>query len=359
VQSAPFTVDVSWDPVTENTNNPADPIAVSDYNIYVAEATAGSNPDAIPDGSYFMVAGPVTGTIFQHWFSFVPPGYALFFKITALDDCPNESAKSSGAQSSCDFFGTLAYDPQDGDNIAGTVPMDLSITGPQTYARGLIRVKDLTFNTDVYYEETWTAPFTFPDWNSAAVAPGTYEVIYEIENSSGCIQQESVFVTVNPVIGCCVGGANPNLQPTKGQAKQQNKFLSFDIANACSQDIEIIGITTDWTETVAGIGDLAQMIGIAYPTGTNVLTFATVAEQPAIADFQTVPLFLSQLNDSASPINIEFQWDDPIADKQGSTVFSETIYIRFDYKTILSGQQGFCTMEVAPDQNTVIDLGGS
>ncbi|MGH2652093.1 MAG: hypothetical protein ACRDHK_12905, partial [Actinomycetota bacterium] len=60
VQSSPYTIDVSWDPVTQNTATPPAPIQVAGYNVYVAEAPAGLSPDSIPDSSYLLRAGPVS-----------------------------------------------------------------------------------------------------------------------------------------------------------------------------------------------------------------------------------------------------------------------------------------------------------
>ncbi|MBI4161946.1 MAG: prepilin-type N-terminal cleavage/methylation domain-containing protein, partial [Acidobacteria bacterium] len=180
VQSSPNTIDVSWDAVTQNAATPPAPIQVAGYNVYVAEAVAGLDPDSIADSSYILGAGPVSGTSYQYWFSSLPAGYSNYFKTTALDDCPNESQKSAGAESTCDFIGTLTYDPQDGASLAGTVTLSLSVTGPQTYTRGRIRIRAASTSTDVYYEETWTVPFSFPSWDSSAVSPGTYEIFYEV-----------------------------------------------------------------------------------------------------------------------------------------------------------------------------------
>lgn len=355
-QSGSFTIDVNWDPVTQNTKSPPTPITVTDYNIHAAEATAGLDPDSISDGSYILAAGPVAGTFYQHLFSFVAAGNSLYFKVTALDDCPNESLKSTGAEASCEFIGTLNFSPIDGASLAGTVPMSLSVTGSQTYTRALIRVVDLSTNSDVYFQETWTTPFTFPDWNSTAVAPGSYEIIYAVENSSGCIQQQSAFVTVNSVIACCVDAANPDLKPATGKASEKNSKLAFDIINSCGKDIELISLDVSWTENV---GTIEALEFIEYPTGTSVFTFSPAALTPAFADLLAVPLFLSQFNDDLSPLNMLLDWTGPMAQKVAGVTTSETITTKFEYRAVNATEQGFCTFQIKPDAATVESTDGS
>ena len=163
---------------------------------------------------------------------------------------------------------------------------------------------------------------------------------------------------VNAVISCCIGAANPETLPVSGKASDQNKKLAFDIANSCGGDIEIIGIDIGWTDIVLGNPNVET---IEYPTGTIVHNFIPKEPSGAFADFLAVPLFLSQFNDSVSPLPMLISWDNAIAKKDPFTkiVASEIITLRFDYKTVLTGNQGFCTMDVKPDDGTVVEVSGS
>jgi len=364
VQTSPNSVDISWDPVTENAASPPRPVLVSGYNVYMAEMISGLDPDSIPEGSYFLIAGLVTETSYTHWFSGVLPGNSLYFKVTALDDCPNESAKSQGAESTCDFQGSVSFDPPDGASLSGVVELLLSVSGSASYVRSEVRIPSPVGGGNTYYQENFnptnsgpgTDNFPMPDWNTAGIAPGTYQIIYEVENSMGCLSGGTVTVTVNSVIPCCVDAANPNLKPIKGKASAKNSKLSFDIINNCAKDIELIGLDVSWTENV---GDIQALEITEYPTGTVVFTLSPPEPTPAFADLLATPLFLSQFNDSLSPLNMLLDWTGPMAEKSGSTVTSETITTTFTYRTVGATEQGFCTMQIKPDEGTIESTDGS
>ena len=82
VQNLPFQIDVSWDPVTEDTSSPPRTISVGTYHVYVAEWSSQSDPESIPDSSYFFM-GESSTNAFTHFISFISPGMSVYFKVTA------------------------------------------------------------------------------------------------------------------------------------------------------------------------------------------------------------------------------------------------------------------------------------
>ena len=122
------------------------------FNAFVNEARY-EHP-LFASGMIFLAGGPVTDTHYTHFFSDVGAGNSLYFKVSAVDDCPNESELSNGDESSCEFEGIVDISPADGANVAGIVEILLQVTGNDNYVRGQVRIRGLSLGADDYHQVT-------------------------------------------------------------------------------------------------------------------------------------------------------------------------------------------------------------
>src|SRR6185503_18715858 len=99
---------ITWDAVTQNTAGVG--IAIDTYRVFRSDPV----DVAVTDGSGATwpssPVGIVTGSVLQYVDalpSAVPPGKKVFYRVTAVDDCPNESAPSNTDDAYCAFGGTV------------------------------------------------------------------------------------------------------------------------------------------------------------------------------------------------------------------------------------------------------------
>ncbi|PYQ12445.1 MAG: hypothetical protein DMH00_06195, partial [Acidobacteria bacterium] len=215
-------VTITWPPVTQDVTSRT--ILVASYEVVYAQGTISTDPNTL---TYTAVPGsPVTSPTITLVHNLSPSDKSylqvqnntFFYKVRAVDACPNFSAYSYPSAQTCTFNGTPMVSPTSGSQVAGSVPISLTISGGgDTYVRARIHIPNPQGGAEVYDQTATAYPFTFPNWNSAAVPAGTYTVFIEVENSNGCINYTNQTLTVNSVLACQISPANPNLSPTKGK----------------------------------------------------------------------------------------------------------------------------------------------
>src|SRR5262249_3968703 len=176
---------------------------------------------------------------------------ALFYTVSAADLCGNESVRSDPTQVFCTFNGSMSVSPSNGASNAGSVPIVLNVTGTDTFVRAKVQIANLSGTGDAYNQETFTYPFTFPNWNSTASGAGIYTINWEVENSHGCIQSMATRFTVISNLACQITPTNPNLSPTKGNPSNQAKNLSWDVINNSGKDLSINQIDVTWSNNIS------------------------------------------------------------------------------------------------------------
>jgi prepilin-type N-terminal cleavage/methylation domain-containing protein len=242
---------VSWSQVTQNTASPAQTILVEKYNIYRAVGSASLSPED-PSLNYIFIAETTPSTPLTPYYDDYVNAIrtqlktnAAFYKVTALDYCPHESARSSGAKASCVFSGTLSYSPSANGSGAGDVPIALSVVGgTDSFYDGTVKI---TRNSDgaIVYNELRRLPSSFPTWTDPGVN-GFYTIFFEVENNKGCIATAQVQWERTNNLPCRLSASTPaTLTPTTG-ALQKN-ILSYTLTNTYTKDLEITQITASWT----------------------------------------------------------------------------------------------------------------
>jgi hypothetical protein len=76
----------------------------------------------------------VTGGVLQYVDNLpsgVPVGKKVFYRVTAVDDCPNESAPSNSDDAYCAFGGTVAFTtPSNGSTTTGVITVTVRVDNP-------------------------------------------------------------------------------------------------------------------------------------------------------------------------------------------------------------------------------------
>ena len=341
-------VTITWPAVLQDVQSRT--IQVATYEIVYAQGTTSSNPNTL---TYSAVPGsPVAGGTLTlvHNLSSSDKSYlqiqnnTYFYKVRAVDACPNFSAFSTPSILQCTFNGTPSMSPSSGATVAGSVPFSLSVSGGgDTYIRARIHIPNPQGGADLYDQTATAYPFAFPNWNAAAVPAGTYTVFIEVENSNGCINYRTQTLIVSSVLACQISPANPNLSPTTGTIGGTKKSdLSWDIVNNAGKDLYIDRIDLSWTNT---LGFNPLVVSFAYPSiiSPPSYTWATPLASPASTGQFTVPLFFDRFSDTWSPVNVKVDFSNSLVNSSGNS--GETITIRFNFHDA-SGTTGSCTFQV-------------
>jgi hypothetical protein len=197
----------------------------------------------------------------------------------------------------------------------------------------------------VYDQTSFSSPFVFPAWNTAAAGPGKYTILWEAENSTGCVQTLTTSFEVSDTLACQISPSNPDISPTNGKPSDQNKTLTWDVQNTSGKDLEVVEIDVSWT-TVLGPH---KLISIEWPDGTVVKSFSLLSPLTQIlADFSLIPLLLLDGVGSgcsgSSCVRMSMTWDTQMINLAG---LAETLTISYTFRDA-SGSRGTCSFSVKP-----------
>jgi hypothetical protein len=340
-------VSLTWQPVTTKTDGTTTYIDL--YRIYMVILPVGTDPLSISSGAFSLI-GTSTTNSFTHTLTAsdlaqLVPGTAFFYAVSAADLCGNESLKSDPSSIACVFTGTFVPTPADGDTGAGMVGIALSVSGPDTYTRARLHIPNLSGTGDAYDHQNMNQPWTFPAWNAAASGPGKYSLVWEVENSQGCVETKYTTFEVVANLACQITPTNPNLSPTNGKPSDQNRKLTWDIINNSGKDLSIDRMDVSWG---ANIGThLLQTV--QFPTGLTVTSFGTGAASTASADYSLFPLVLPYTaNGSCGTCHVSMTLGFDTQMVNPNTGAGELITIRYRF-TDISGANGSCQFTVYPD----------
>ncbi|MFQ5719501.1 MAG: prepilin-type N-terminal cleavage/methylation domain-containing protein [Acidobacteriota bacterium] len=322
--SGPVQNTIVWDAVTADANGAA--INVAGYNIYRAVGPIGSPPtDPTSYGSTPIGTSSTTTFVDQYTGSNAPPAGSIFYyRISAVDDCPNESALSAPDGASCAFNGQVLLDPLDSSTVLGIVPITLSSDGTDTYAYGDVTVTDSS-GTVVFSATSSTYPFTF-SWNSLSLTPGIYTITGQITNIGGCSKTSSVNVVMISPAACCLSQTGLSLQSDN---KANSDLVVRLLANLCDNNLNVshIKVTFNVASSLLKL-DEVRWNGSSITTGVN---------HTSPFD-QDVTVFVPSVFNGGSEQTIVFDFDRSLAP-------GDTVSFEVTYSGDVVGQQ-ICTFNV-------------
>ncbi len=332
---------VSWNTVTENSDSPPATILIDEYAVYRAVVASADDPNQATYTQVYSgaVADPAAPAYQESGITALAPGESYYYKISALDDCPNESALSFPAEAyQCSFGGTIWMDAvPGGDPIVGNQTITINVSGPAVQNTALV-IKEKSTGTVVHSQSDATAPYEY-QWNPNTVTPGLeYVAIGIVTNVDGCTDVVSAEFTTAVPIACCISPTNPDISPTSGPVSSRLKDVFFDIINNCGEDVEITGIAASFTDS-QGSGPLLDEVeyDVFGAAGDNRIVNLN-PDLPSIVtmDFTAAPLDppldLDAGNDNANPVRLRYTFTQPMLNKVGNTFVGETISssVRFD-----------------------------
>lgn len=254
---------LTWNNVTQDTASPPDSIVIDSYKIWRASVPTGNDPNV---ASYTMIDDIQVPTIGAPSYTDpnVPPpvaGTDWYYRVSAHDDCPNESAPSFPALlAPCNFGGTVSVSMTPGGNpIGGTQAITLVVGGGATAVKGQLRVVDNNNGSTILNQTSNTYPYTFSwDVSTTTVNGHTYDVIGTVTNASGCLASDIISgLGVQTQAACCIVAANPAVSKntTLGNVTggSQNNQVAFDIKNQCGFSVDIQRVRVDWTNRALSV----------------------------------------------------------------------------------------------------------
>ena len=340
-------INLTWTAVTTKVNGTPDTINL--YKIYRVELPTGTSPASISSGAYTLIGtantNSYTDTLTNQLANDLNQGMSYFYAVSAADLCGNESIKSSPTEVFCQFAGTVTLTPGNGGSGAGSVPIGVSISGPDNYVRARLHIPALSGSGDTYDQSSYSYPFSFPAWNGSSSGPGQYTLYWEVENQHGCIYTTTTTFTVVASLACQITPTNPNFSPTSGKPSNLNKNVAWDIINNSGKDLSITSLDITWTSSIG----THKILSIQYPTATTVTTFSgSGAATPATASYALFPLLLPKTDDGTCgtcKVNNTLAFDTQMVNSSGAGEQIHTVYHFQD----TTGTTGTCTFTVFPD----------
>jgi prepilin-type N-terminal cleavage/methylation domain-containing protein len=350
-RSGANTVVLSWTAVTTNANG--QPETVNLYKIYGVLADATTVATSIPLGS-FTLRGTSTTTSYTDALSSSEKNalnstYAMFYRVTAADLCPNESAMSDPAETDCRSTMSYLTTPASGSSGGGNQPIGMNWSGgTDTITRVRAHVPSLTGGSDVYdqtvYPVSGATSATLPTWNTTTAGPGAFTIYWEAENSRGCVKSWTTTFTVVANLACKITATNPNLNPVTGNPSNQYTKLAWDIQNNSGSDLFIDEIDVSWTNTVVCPTCPHKLLTIEYPTGTVATNFGTGATTKAQAFYLTALKMCGSSSGGCSPgpaLNTQLTFSTGVGN--GTTSETITVDYYFHDSTFTNGK---CSLTV-------------
>ena len=168
--SGATTVRVSWLPVQQDFQG--NPIYISDYRVYRTAVLSNTTDPATLTPADFTLRGTASG-IAQYFDNNVTvnTGEAVWYRITATDACPNESAPSAPTTPNCFFSGVpQILSPINSSTVTGVTPVNVAVTGgtgTELYSQLRLRFENLITRVNVTYTLPMSASSVVYSWDAS------------------------------------------------------------------------------------------------------------------------------------------------------------------------------------------------
>ncbi len=350
------TSQITWDPVVLDTLGNA--VLIDTYKVWRAHVPAGNDPNMAVyslqyDGPVVSVGTPAYLDVNA---PAIPPTEDYYYRITARDDCPNESAESIPALlTQCSFGGTIMISMSPGGYVvSSTQTITVTVSPGVIPVQGGIVIRDSNTGQPVFQQMSTSYPYAFT-WNASSVPPGHYDIVAAVTNDQGCTETTMTSVISSTPGLCCVGVANPSVtdNTTLGSilGGTKNNELGFDLLNNCTTDIAVEGIKATWEDLASKGPQLASWTFQGFP---NVVLSPPVnpflSGITPLADFDLVndPRFTPYPMGPGSTATVSYIFTKAMAWKQGQVNYGNILRIQYAARQPMAPQQR-CSISVVPD----------
>jgi prepilin-type N-terminal cleavage/methylation domain-containing protein len=352
---------VTWNRVSTDTDVPPSNILIDKYIVYRAAVPTASDPRFATYTQVF--SGLISTPASPMWEDPNVPNLSgsqnYWYKVTALDDCPNEGQDSLPDEADkCNLGGTvfLSVSPG-GSQVTGAQTITISTSGGVTVASTQLVIRDKATGAVVYNQTDNVAPYTYT-WNASSVPAGrTYEIIGAVTNDVGCTDSASTAADTVTAVACCISSSNPNLSPATGSLKSNELF--FDIVNNCGADVTITAMNVTFSNN-AGRNPLLDELSyniFDLLSAERVFNLSPDLPSPVSFSFGSAlggPLLLSASNNNLFPVRMRHRYTQPLLNKVGATFVGETIRTDFFFQVSSMSGVGRCDVTVVTNPLSVV-----
>lgn len=347
---------ITWDPVILDTLGTT--VVIDTYKVWRARVPAGNDPNLavfslLYDGPVVSVGTPAYVDVNM---PVISPGEDYYYRMTARDDCPNESAESIPALlTQCSFGGTILISMSPGGYVVtGTQTIIVTVSPGVIPVQGGIVIRDSNTGQPVFQQMSTSYPYTFT-WNASAAPPGHYDIVAAVTNDQGCTETSMTSVMSSTPGLCCIGVANPSVSDntTLGSilGGTKNNEIGFELLNNCTRDVTIEGIKATWEDGAAKGPQLTSWTFQGFPDlvlSPPVNPF--LPGIPPLADFDLIndPGFTPYPMGPGSTAVVSYIFTKAMAWKQGQIRLGNTLEIQYAAREPMAPQQR-CLITVVPD----------
>lgn len=352
---------VEWEAVT--TDDQGEAIYVDSYRIY--KTPAYPIGVLLPPEDAFALASTAVDTTVWTDSSAVPDTslYTVFYKVSAIDDCGNESILSPAVQPNCAFAGNVAFStPSDGQPVAGVVPVVFSATsgGTETYLKASLTFTHRTTGAATTVPLETPGPTWTYDW--LADPPGPYTITATVVNDLGCSKTARIEVAAGFDVGCCLSPPNPELNPIllecTGSGGSKCAELDYEVINNnCLTAVAIERMEIRWVDNT---GNDPKLTGVLFD-GSFIWNPAIPVPRPASNAFSDPKPSISIDRDALSPVRVTYTFDANMGERLGQNRTANTLTTTYSFRLLDDlGQPtsitGVCGPSTGMFDNMIVDV---
>jgi hypothetical protein len=326
---------VTWQAVVQDVDG--NQISIDKYKVWRSHTSVIDGNDPLA-ASYDLLVTVTGALLYEDASPPTPPaGSHYWYRVSALDDCPNESALSSAAFAECAFSGTPSITaPTNGQAVAGVVTVTAAIIGgTDPYTKATFVFTHATLGVTLTQIVTGAGPTWSYDW--FATPAGAYTITATVENSTGCTKSASISVTAGDIVGCCLSPTNPTQNPVSmacipGSPNNDCTTVSyFMINNGCRTAVSIESMIVTWYDRV---GNGARLRSVQFDGGT-IWNLSPYSTSPATNPAFSAPKPQVALNrTSSNPVKVTYLFNSTTSDHYKD---KGTTYYRRDDMTTTYG----------------------
>jgi hypothetical protein len=287
----------------------------------------------------------VTGGVLQHVDalpSAVPPGQKVFYRVTAVDDCPNESAPSASDDAYCAFGGTLAFSsPANGATTSGVVTITVRVDNPTdtfTHLRvDAVPASGTTptppFDAAISGMGPWTVTWT-------PLRSGPWTLTATVTNASGCTGTTSVSITVSPTVACCLtpqpigSPTNVTCRTTNPASTQCTEASYYMKNNNCLTSVAITSMAVTWNNVTANSPLLNSVWFDRGLAGQQQIWNAGGSTSPASTTFTGTQPVIPVGRDTFNPLKVTYIFSQVMSRKVGPNFLRNTMTTTWDFELL-------------------------
>jgi prepilin-type N-terminal cleavage/methylation domain-containing protein len=332
--TGPSQVRVTWQAVTQDVGGGQ--ITIDKYKVWRTHTSVIDGNDPLL-ASYDLLTTVTGGALFypDSGTPSPPAGSHHYYRVSAIDDCPNESDLSLATYAVCAFSGTLAItSPSNGQAVAGVVPVTAVLSGgTDTYTQATFVFTHATLG--VTLTQVVTGPGPTWSYNWYATPPGAYTVSVTVQNATGCTTSASINVTSGDIVGCCLSPPNPTQNPVTltcagGSTKCKENTYQM-INNGCRTAVSIESMTITWVEDSHLTG--ARLTTVQFD-GTTIWSVIPNSASPATATFSAPKPTITLSRTSANPVAVTYIFTSVTGKTQGQACYQDTMTTTYNFRLL-------------------------